>query len=217
MELRTNFKTKANKKEEVMETSTQVENYILKKEKWVKELELLRSTVLSLGLEETIKWGAPVYCDRGKNIVGFGAFKSYVGLWFFQGALLKDEQSKLINAQEGKTTALRQWRFESFDDIVDDMELIEVYVKEAVENTRAGKEIKPQRNKILEIPQELQDAFERDSALKEKFEVLSLSKKREYTEHISAAKRPQTKQSRLEKIIPMIFEGVGLHDKYKKK
>lgn len=200
-----------------METNTQVENYILKKEKWVKELELLRGTVLSLGLEETIKWGAPVYCDGGKNIVGFGAFKSYVGLWFFQGALLKDDSNKLINAQEGKTTALRQWRFQSFDDIVGSLESIEVYIKEAVTNARAGKEIKPQRNKALEIPQELQDAFTENSNLKEKFESLSLSKKREYAEHISAAKRPQTKQARLEKITPMIIDGVGLHDKYKKK
>ena len=200
-----------------METSTQVENYILKKEKWVKELELLRTTVLNLGLEETVKWGAPVYVDQGKNIVGFGAFKSYVGLWFFQGALLKDDSKKLINAQEGKTTALRQWRFEDFDEIVDELEQIDIYVKEAVENARLGKEIKPKRNKPLEIPEELEKVLASDSQLKECFDQMTLGKKRDYAEHISAAKRAQTKQSRLEKIIPMIIEGIGLHDKYKKK
>ncbi len=64
-------------------------------------------------MKETIKWGAPVYTLDYKNIVGLGAFKSYVGLWFFQGALLNDEKKKLINAQEDKTKALRQWRFNS--------------------------------------------------------------------------------------------------------
>lgn len=52
-------------------------------------------------MEETNKWSAPVYTSNGKNIVGLGAFKSYTGLWFFQGALLKDEKKLLINAGNG--------------------------------------------------------------------------------------------------------------------
>jgi uncharacterized protein YdeI (YjbR/CyaY-like superfamily) len=40
-------------------------------------------------------------------------------------------------------------------------------------------------------------------------------KQREYCEYISEAKRDATKLKRLEKIIPMIIEGVGLNDKYK--
>jgi len=47
------------------------------------------------------------------------------------------------------------------------------------------------------------------------FETFSLSKKREYADHISEAKRVATQLKRLEKIIPMILNGVGLHDKYK--
>ena len=65
------------------------------------------------GLEETVKWGGPVYVADGKNIVGLGAFKSYFALWFFQGALLADQEKVLVNAQEGRTKALRQWRFEN--------------------------------------------------------------------------------------------------------
>ena len=57
-------------------------------------------------LLETIKWGVPVYTLNDKNVLGMGAFKSYVGIWFFQGAFLDDPQKKLINAQEGKTKAL---------------------------------------------------------------------------------------------------------------
>jgi len=68
-------------------------------------------------MTETIKWSAPVYTFEGKNLVGLGAFKSYVGLWFFQGSLLNDKKKKLINAQEGKIKALRQWRFNSVKEI----------------------------------------------------------------------------------------------------
>ena len=47
------------------------------------------------------------------------------------------------------------------------------------------------------------------------FESLTLTKKREFTEYISSAKRDDTKQKRLEKIIPMILNNIGLNDKYK--
>ena len=54
-----------------------------------------------LNLEENVKWGTPVYSLNGKNVVGITAFKSYVGLWFFQGIFLKDPFKYLVNAQEG--------------------------------------------------------------------------------------------------------------------
>ena len=85
---------------------------ILKNEKWSELLQKLRRIILSTGLQETVKWRSPVYTVNNKNVVGIGAFKSYAGIWFFHGALLKDTQGKLINAQEGRTIALRQWRFQ---------------------------------------------------------------------------------------------------------
>lgn len=191
-----------------------VTEYIEKKSNWKESLEVLRETMLSLPVVETIKWGAPTYTFEGKNIVGMAAFKNYCGLWFFQGALLKDEQKVLMNAQEGKTKAMLQWRFSSIEEI--NSELIKEYVLEAIENQKQGKEIKPQRNKKpLIIPELLQKELDSNSALKVSFESFTVSKKREYADYISEAKREATKQSRLEKIIPMILEGKGLHDKYK--
>lgn len=191
-----------------------VDEYIGKKEQWRKELTLLRNALLELPVEETIKWGAPTYTYEGKNIVGLAAFKNYCGLWFFQGGLLKDTHKVLMNAQEGKTKAMLQWRFPTIKDI--DTKLIKAYVLEAIENQKQGKEIKPQRNKKpLIIPELLQNELETNFSLKENFESFSLSKKREYADYISEAKREATKQYRLEKIIPMILEKKGLHDKYK--
>ena len=191
-----------------------VEEYLSKKDKWRKELELLRTVFKELPVEETIKWGAPTYVYKGKNIVSLSAFKNYCGLWFFQGALLKDEQKVLYNAQDGKTKAMLQWRFNSVDEI--DIDLIKQYVFEAINNVKAGKEIKPDRTKKeLIIPEELAKELALNSEFKTQFESLTNGKQREYADYISEAKREVTKLKRLQKIIPMIICGVGLNDKYK--
>ena len=179
---------------------------------WREQLDRLREIVLKTELEEEVKWGGPVYTFGGKNVVGIGGFKSYFGIWFYQGVFMKDRAEVLVNAQEGKTKALRQWRMNSADEI--DEGLITKYFEEAIANQKAGKEIKPE-NKPLVIPPELKDAFTADLDLRDAFEAMTLGKKRDYAEHISDAKRDATKKSRLEKIVPMIRSGIGLNDKYK--
>lgn len=197
-----------------MKRASSVTEYLDIHPEWGEELTHLRSLANRAFLEETIKWGAPTYTVKGKNVMGIGAFKSYVGLWFFNGHFLKDEAKVLVNAQDGKTKAMRQWRFQSVADMNDD--LILAYMHEAIDNQKAGKEIKPQRNtKALLIPDVLQKALDADGALKNMYETFSLSKKREYADHIGGAKREATQQSRLEKAIPMIKAGKGLYDKYK--
>ncbi|MFQ5447077.1 MAG: YdeI family protein [Saprospiraceae bacterium] len=198
-----------------MQKHKTVEEYLAKQERWREALTLLRNIMLSTEMEETVKWGAPVYTVNGKNIVGLGAFKSYVGLWFFQGALLEDKKGLLINAQEGKTKALRQWRFNSMDEM--DEKTIRAYVAEAIENQKQGREIKPAKpiRKPLVIPAELLAALATDDGVKKCFGELSLPKQREYAGYISETKQEATKQKRLQKILPLIAEGRGLYDKYK--
>lgn len=65
-------------------------------------------------------------------------------------------------------------------------------------------------------PDLLLNAFDKDKNLKTAFEKLTPYKQKEYIEHINSAKREETKKNRLEKIMPMVLRGVGLHDKYKK-
>ena len=178
------------------------------------ELELLREIVLSSGIDETIKWSIPTYTVRGKNVLGLGAFKAYVGLWFFNGSFLKDQAKVLINAQEGQTKGMRQWRFSSVEEIEEARDLIKTYVFEAMENEVQGKRIKPEK-KSLVIPDELKDALGKDAGLLQAFEQFSEFKKKEFAEHIGGAKREATRVSRLEKCIPMIMRGEGLHDKYR--
>lgn len=119
----------------------------------------------------------------------------------------------LINAQEGVTKAQRQIRFTDSDQI--DFILIKEYTLEAIDNQKAGRAIKADTKKPLIIPEELKTAFADSLTFKAAFENLALSKRREYADHISLAKRSDTRTHRLNKIIPMIFDGVGLSDKYR--
>ncbi|MGW1453416.1 YdeI/OmpD-associated family protein [Salegentibacter agarivorans] len=190
-----------------------VQEYIETHPSWEKELESLRTIMQNTELEECIKWGAPVYALDGKNVAGIAAFKNHCALWFFNGALLKENTVLLHNAQEGKTKALRQIRFVKGDKI--EPEILQKYVVEAIQIQREGKEIKPVTAKRLVIPAELKAAFKEDNDLEKSFQQLTKGKKREYADYIAEAKRESTKQSRLEKIKPMIISGVGLNDKYK--
>jgi uncharacterized protein YdeI (YjbR/CyaY-like superfamily) len=197
-----------------MKKINSVEEYIESHERWTNALTLLRTIINSTEAVETLKWSAPVYTINGKNIVGLGAFKHHFGIWFFNGVFLKDEQKYLVNAQEGKTKALRQMRFTSINEI--DKSVVLAYVREAIENQKLGKEIKPNRSKKETIiPNELKQELIKDSSFNLCFNNLTPYKQREYCEHIATAKREATKINRLEKIKPMILQGIGLHDKYK--
>lgn len=201
-----------------MQEHKTVDGYIAKHGDQREAISLLRELVKAIISEETVKWGFPVYMINNKNVVGLGAFKAYTGIWFFQGGLLNDVDQKLVNAQEGKTKAMRQWRFNSVDEITVNSELIQAYLQEALENEIAGKAIKPNRpkSKPLVIPPELQWALDASDSLKDSFNAHSLTNRRDFAEYIETAKREATKQSRLTKIIPMIQSGEGLNDKYKK-
>ena len=197
-----------------MKKVNSIEEYIEVHPKWTEALTILRNIINSNEVEETLKWSAPVYTVEGKNVLGLGAFKNHFGIWFFNGIFLKDEKKLLVNAQNGKTKALRQMRFESIDEI--DKNAVLSYVKEAIENQKLGKEVKVDRiKKKTIIPKEIQIELDKDSDYKNSFDKLTPGKQREYCEHITSAKRDATKPSRLEKIKPMILQGIGLHDKYK--
>ena len=192
-----------------------VDEYIASSWHWEKSLCLLRELFSATVLEESVKWGMPVYTLNNKNVAGFSAFKSWTGIWFYQGVFLKDPARKLINAQEGTTKGLRQMRFSSIQEIEESREIIQAYLEEAIQNQKDGKEIKPDRSKPLELPAELEGAFSTDPSLKDNFDKFSLSKKREYTEYVGSAKREETRRQRLDKVLPLIREGIGLNDKYR--
>jgi len=148
-----------------MRRASSVDDYIDHAGQWQEEFVRLREILCSTPLTEEVKWGGPCYTWNGKNIVGIGAFKSYFGLWFHQGALLKDDKKVLINAQ---------------------------------------------------VSDELTKAMQKCKGATAAFRELTPGRRREYAEYIASAKRDATKQSRIAKVLPMIADGIGLNDRYRR-
>lgn len=87
---------------------------------------------------------------------------------------------------------------------------------EAIENEENGLSWKPQKSAPVEIPKMLASAFEQNNGLESAFLALTPFKQKEYIEHFTSSKREETQLARLEKCIPLILEGKGLNDKYRK-
>ncbi|MBV6485760.1 MAG: hypothetical protein KFKLKKLM_02357 [Flavobacteriales bacterium] len=180
---------------------------------WSKEISMIADIISKTPLEKTIKWGAEVFTFNNKNVVSYGGFKNYFTIWFYNGVFLKDKYNVLVNAQEGKTKSLRQWRFKSINEI-DEKKIIE-YINEAIEIEKKGLKIKADKFNPLPVPEILVKELNCNLKLKNSFEKLTPGKQKEYIIYIEEAKQETTKLKRIEKIKPMILQGIGLNDKYK--
>ncbi|SHF34515.1 Uncharacterized conserved protein YdeI, YjbR/CyaY-like superfamily, DUF1801 family [Arenibacter palladensis] len=197
-----------------MNTQEKIEAYFAKEQPFKEGIGLLRELALKTELIETYKWGIPVYTIDNKNVLGILAFKHHFVIWFYNGVFLKDPKKVLENAQEGKTKAMRHWKFSNKEDI--DEAVVLSYFHEAISNQKKGLTLAPEKNKPILMPPLLEKALGNNQALKKNYESLSPYKQREYCEYISEAKQEKTKLSRLQKCIPLLEKGMGLHDKYRK-
>ncbi|MCB9261802.1 MAG: YdeI/OmpD-associated family protein [Flavobacteriales bacterium] len=188
-----------------------VDEFIAKHSQWTDALVLLRELMLSLNMEETLKWGAPVYMAHGKNVLSLGAFKNHFGIWFFNGVFLKDTHKILETAQE-TTKAMRSVKYFEIDQL--NIEVLKKYVEQAIDIEKKGLKVSKAEHAKYEMPELLKTAMDADGNLLDAFNKLTPGRQKEYANYISSAKQETTKQSRLDKIIPMILAGGGLNDKY---
>lgn len=184
-----------------------IELFISKHTIWKEELVLLRQILLKTSLVESIKWGIPTYECNGQNVISLGAFKKHIGIWFHQGVLLSDPKQILINAQKGKTKAMRSIRITKDDPIKE--KLISQYIDEAIINANNHRKIVKspnlkEKNKEVNYPKILKEALSRDKDLKSCLDSLTIIQQYDYAQYITSAKRASTKVSRLNKIIPII-------------
>jgi uncharacterized protein YdeI (YjbR/CyaY-like superfamily) len=177
------------------------------------EIARLRQLVLSTDLTEDLKWGVPCYTVNNKNVVIIHAFKDYFALNFFKGALLKDLKG-LLHQQTEHSQATRQLRFTSMKDVDKHEESILEYLIEAIDIEQSGKTIEYKKTHEFEMPEELENLLDEDPSLKTAFYSLTPGRQRGYLLHFSAPKQSKTRLSRIEKCIPLIMEGKGIHDEY---
>ena len=197
-----------------MDKTILIEAYFKESHPYKNAIGTLRGLVLTTDLEETFKWKFPTYTLKNKNVLALCKFKSYFGIWFFNGAFLPDPLEVLENAQEGKTKLMRQWRF-THGDQINKKQLLR-YINAAIAHHKNGKtQSKTIANKVICIPDLLHNKLRSDKALKAAFDRLTPYRQKEFCEHIKAAKRQDTKIRRLQKAVPMIMAGVGLNDIYR--
>ncbi len=192
-------------------TNPKVDAFINEATQWRPEYEKLRAIALDTPLTEEWKWGWPCYTWQGKNVVLIHGFKEYCALLFIKGSLLRDADGILIQQTEN-VQAGRQVRFASVQEITALEPSLRAYVQEAIEIEKAGLDVPFKKSTEFAIPSELQDKFDELPALKTAFEALTPGRQRAYLLHFSQPKQAQTRAARVERCIPQIFIGKGLHD-----
>jgi uncharacterized protein YdeI (YjbR/CyaY-like superfamily) len=188
-----------------------VDWFFNKDTKWEQEYAELRMLVLDCGLTEELKWGHPCYTWQKSNIVLIHGFKDYCALLFMKGALLKDPKGILIQQTENVQSA-RQVRFNNHQGIVKIRPTLKAYIKEAIALEKAGLKVELKKTSEYKVPAEFQIVLDEVPGLKSAFQSLTPGRQKGYLLYFAAAKQLKTREARIEKYIPKIFDGKGLDD-----
>ena len=192
-------------------TNAKVDGFLRKAKQWRQEFEKLRTIILGCQLTEELKWGAPCYTSKDRNIVLIHGFKEYCALLFFKGVLLRDARRILIQQTEN-VQAARQIRFTNVREIAEMAPILKAYIREAVEVERAGLKVKLKKTADFRVPEEFQQKLDETPALKVAFAALTPGRQRAYILHFSQPKQSKTREARVEKHMPQILKGKGLND-----
>ena len=177
------------------------------RERWTEGIVEMRRLLAEFAMKEECKWGKPTYTIGGCNIVIIQGFKEYLGLGFFQGALLKDPKKVLV--QLGQVQAARVMKFTSVKEIAIKAATIRAYVREAIAVEKAGLRIEPKKTSDFPVPQELTERFRKDPRFKRAFDALTPGRQRSWLYHFGGAKQSATRTTRIDKATAAIFEGRG--------
>ena len=189
-----------------------VDAYFAKAKRWNDELALLRSILLECDMVEELKWAKPTYSVDGGNVVLIMPLKETCALLFMKGALVEDPKGLLIQPGENSQSA-RQMRFTSAAEITKLKATVKSYVKKAIAVEKAGLKVTFRKSSDLVYPPEFQDVLDRNARVREAFHALTPGRQRQYHLHFTGAKQSATRQSRVEKAIPLILDGMGLNDR----
>lgn len=184
---------------------------LLSKAEWQEERKKLRAIILDCQLTEEVKWGKLCYTFQKSNVVMIYGLKDYCAVGFLKGALLKDAAGILVKPGENSQAA-RWMKFNDVKEIAEMEPILRAYIDEAIEVEKAGLKVDFKEKDELVFPEELQDKFDENPALKTAFDALTPGRQRGYNLHFSSAKQSKTRVSRIEKCVQKILDGKGLND-----
>jgi uncharacterized protein YdeI (YjbR/CyaY-like superfamily) len=171
----------------------------------------LRAIILKAvpDIREDWKWG-PNYNYNGM-VCGIGGFKKHAVLHFFNGKQMKDSR-KLFNFGMDNDYS-RSIKLNDIREINE--KYIADYVRESVAINKAGyKRVK--QTKEATVPEDLYTALRKKTVAVKFFDSLANGYKNEFIELVETAKKQETRDQRIQKVVALCSEGVKLNDKYKK-
>ncbi|UVC10402.1 YdeI/OmpD-associated family protein [Rhizobium sp. TH2] len=193
------------------ETNPKVDAFLARTTEWRAEIEALRKIILDCQLTEDFKWGWPCYSIDKKNVVLIHGFKEYCALLLFKGALMTDPEKILVQQTEN-VQAARQIRFTGLDEIKRMDNILKAYIHQAVDVEKAGFKVDFKKASEFAVVEEFQAKLDAMPELKTAFQALTPGRQRGYLLHFSSAKQSKTREARIEKYMPKIFDGKGLED-----
>lgn len=194
------------------EPKRRLDPYFDKAKTFAQEQRRLRAILLDYPLAEELKWRQPCYTFEGGNVVILHAMKDYCGLGFLKGALIDDPEGVLV-APGKNSQAARQMRFANMEEINAREPVLRAIIQSAIAVQKAGLKVEFKAKRELVYPEELQAKLDVDPAFRAAFEALTPGRQRGYVLHISDAKQSETRVNRIEKHVPRILDGKGIHDR----
>jgi uncharacterized protein YdeI (YjbR/CyaY-like superfamily) len=179
--------------------------------RWQQGLLALREICRQSDLTETLKWGHPCYTYHGRNIAIIGAFRKDFRLSFFNAALMQDPKG-LLEKPGPETRHAEMIRFTANEQPVELEADIVRYLDEAIGYAKRGT-LPPKEKTELALPSELTEAFTSDPVLSNAFAQLTPGRQRGYVIQLNAAKKPETRMSRIARWREKIIAGKGANER----
>ena len=189
--------------------NVKVDAFVSRAKVWQGVIQKLRSVLLDCGLDEDLKWGKPCFMFNGKNVAIIQPFKEHCALMFFKGGLFEDTHGLLRSQGENTQSAMR---LEFTSEAQVKKAVLKSYVKQAIAVEKAGLSVDFKARRELELPEELTQILQNDRKLAKAFYALTPGRQRGFVLHFTSAKRSETRTARIEKCVPKILAGVGMHD-----
>jgi uncharacterized protein YdeI (YjbR/CyaY-like superfamily) len=178
---------------------------------WHEVLVALRTILRDSTMTEELKWSFPCYTVDGRNVVMLSAFRDSCTLLFFQGELLNDPEGLLQKPGENSQSASRL-HFTTTAEVRELETTIRDFISQAIALRKSGAKSTAVRSETP-VPEELAARLAKSQPLKKAFNSLTPGRQRGYLLHFAAPKQSATRISRIEKCIPAIMAGKGLHDR----
>ena len=160
---------------------------------------------------ETMKWSMPHFDYKGM-MCGMAAFKEHCSFGFWKESLVFEDKKSVEKTGMGSFGCIK-----SLKDLPNEKTLIG-YVKKAAALNDAGIKVpgrtQPKKREPIPMPDDFGAALKKNAKARQNFDAFAPSKRREYLEWITEAKREETRKQRLAKSMQSLSEGKPLHWKY---